>query len=98
MGLGTEHLEQLEGWLCGYDLVINTVPAQILGRAQLEDLKRGCLILDLASKPGGVDFDAAARLGVKVIWALSLPGKVAPVTAGQCIQTTIYNILRELGV
>lgn len=45
-----------------------------------------------------MDFEAAARLGVKVIWALSLPGKVAPVTAGRCIQTTIYNILQEMGV
>lgn len=49
-------------------------------------------------KPTGVDFDAAARLGVKAIWALSLPGKVAPVTAGRVIKNTIYNILSELGV
>ena len=93
-----EQTEHLAGWLCGYDLVVNTVPAPVLGLTELADLKPGCLVIDLASKPGGVDFDAAARLGVKVIWALSLPGKVAPVTAGQCIQTTIYNILRELGV
>lgn len=46
----------------------------------------------------GVDLEAAARLGIKVVWALSLPGKVAPVTAGRSIQTTIYNILHELGV
>ena len=97
-GCTGEHIGQLEGWLCGYDLVINTVPAPVLGEVQLADLKPGCLVIDLASKPGGVDFQAAARLGVKVIWALSLPGKVAPVTAGQCIQTTIYNILHEMGV
>ncbi len=48
--------------------------------------------------PTGVDFDAAGQLGVKVIWALSLPGKVAPVTAGRAIKNTIYNILCELGV
>lgn len=93
-----ERTEQLAGWLCGYDLVVNTVPAPVLGRAELADLKQGCLVIDLASRPGGVDFDVAAQLGVKAIWALSLPGKVAPVTAGRCIQTTIYNILREMGV
>ena len=97
-GCTGEQIGQLEGWLCGYDLVINTVPAPVLGEAQLADLKPGCLVIDLASKPGGVDFQAAARLGVKAIWALSLPGKVAPVTAGKCIQTTIYNILHEMGV
>ncbi|MFR2331473.1 MAG: hypothetical protein ACLS63_00345 [Flavonifractor plautii] len=68
------------------------------GRRSWYDLKPGCLVIDLASKPGGVDFDAAARLGVKAFWALSLPGKVAPVTAGKSIKTTIYNILTELGV
>ena len=96
-GYGTEHLGQLAGWLCGYDLVINTVPARILGQTELHDLKQDCLILDLASRPGGVDPDAAAQLGLRVICALSLPGKVAPVTAGMGIRDTIYNILHELG-
>ena len=97
-GYGVEHTGQLEGWLCGYDLVVNTVPVRVLREAELADLKPGCLVIDLASKPGGVDFDAAARLGVMAFWALSLPGKVAPVTAGKSIKTTIYNILTELGV
>lgn len=97
-GYGVEHTGQLEGWLCGYDLVINTVPARVLGEIALTDLRAGCLVIDLASKPGGVDFEAAARLGVRVIWALSLPGKVAPVTAGRSIKNTIYNIFHEMGV
>lgn len=46
----------------------------------------------------GVDMEAARQLGVKVIWALSLPGKTAPVTAGRAILNTIYNILQEQGV
>ncbi|MDY4180351.1 MAG: hypothetical protein SOY13_01920 [Pseudoflavonifractor sp.] len=45
-----------------------------------------------------MDFEAARRLGVRAIWALSLPGKTAPVTAGRAIRTAIYNILNELGV
>lgn len=97
-GCGTERSDQLSGWLCAYDLIINTVPVPILGREELTDLKPGSLIIDLASKPGGVDFSAASELGVKVIWALSLPGKTAPVTAGLAIKTAVYNILTELGV
>lgn len=97
-GYATEHTGELDGWLCSYDLVVNTVPAQVLGEARLTDLQKGALVIDLASRPGGVDFEAAARLGVKAIWALSLPGKVAPVTSGKNIRDTIYNILKELGV
>ena len=47
--------------------------------------------------PSGVDFEAADALGLTVIWALSLPGKVAPATAGAAIKSTIYNMLREQG-
>ena len=94
-GYATEHVDRLTPWLCGYDLVVNTVPTQVLGAEQLAALKPGALVIDLASKPGGVDFDAAARLGVKVIWALSLPGKVAPVSSGEYIKTTVHHIMEE---
>lgn len=94
-GYCAERTDQLKGWLCNYDLIINTVPAPVLGEAELEDLSPDCLVIDLASRPGGVDFEAAAALGIKVIWALSLPGKVAPVTSGRIIRDTIYHILQE---
>ena len=45
-----------------------------------------------------MDFEAAKELGLNVIWALSLPGKVAPITAGKIITDTILNIIGELGV
>ncbi|WP_294474907.1 dipicolinate synthase subunit DpsA [uncultured Intestinimonas sp.] len=96
-GCAPEHLACLDGYLCPYDLVVNTVPARVLDGERLADLKPGCLVIDLASRPGGVDLEAAARLGVRVIWALSLPGRVAPVTAGKILRDTIYHILDELG-
>ena len=47
--------------------------------------------------PGAFDLAAAGSLGLTVIWALALPGKTAPVTAGAAIRSTIYNMLREIG-
>lgn len=98
MGAGTEGLDRLPDWLCAYDLVINTVPAPVLGAEELSALKEGVPVIDLASRPGGVDRRAADALGVKVIHALSLPGKVAPVTAGRYIRDTVYHLMEELGV
>ena len=43
----------------------------------------------------GVDREAAGDLGIKTIWALSLPGKTAPITAGEIILDTIGNCLSE---
>ncbi len=97
-GYEVAHTEKLESHLSQFDVIINTVPARVLGENRLKELKPGCLCLDLASKPGGMDFTAASKLGVKAVWALSLPGEVAPVTSGAMIRDTIYNILREKGV
>ena len=97
-GFHAEHSGELRGWLCAFDLIVNTVPSRLLNEEALTELKPGCLVIDLASKPGGVDLEAAQRLGVHAVWALSLPGKVAPMTAGKSIRSTIYNILNELGV
>ena len=53
MGLEGMLLGEAEGWQRGYDLVVNTVPAPVVTRRELEELRPDCLILDLASKPGG---------------------------------------------
>lgn len=91
------HISELDNYISDYSLIFNTVPAVILDEKKLSKLKHDCLLIDLASKPGGVDFDTARKLGIKVIWALSLPGKVAPVTSGEIIADTICNILTERG-
>ena len=81
-----------------FDLIVNTIPTVILTEDVLEQVRADSLIIDLASKPGGVDFNMAKKLGKNVIWALSLPGKSAPVTSGKIIKETILNILAETGV
>lgn len=80
-----------------YDVIFNTIPSIILDKQLLRNINKKCLIIDLASKPGGVDFDMAQQLGLHVIWALSLPGKAAPVTSGKIIKDTIMNIITEMG-
>ena len=86
--------------LCGdaplaYDIVCNTVPKQICGADLLSRLPKDVLLLDLASAPGGFDHEWAKENGYHIIWALSLPGKTAPVTAGRIIGDTIRRILSE---
>ncbi|WMJ24222.1 dipicolinate synthase subunit DpsA [Paludicola sp. MB14-C6] len=77
------------------DVVINTVPAMVLNEEILSKVDENCLLIDLASKPGGIDFTIAREMGLKTIWALSLPGKVAPVSAGKIIYETIQNVEAE---
>lgn len=81
-----------------YDVIFNTVPQKVLTGQELREIKKDALIIDLASKPGGVDMEAAREAGVRCIWALSLPGKVAPVTSGEIILETVEHILEERGM
>lgn len=95
MGLGCFPLGQ-HSLLSVFDLVVNTIPAPVLDRPALERLRPDCLVLDLASKPGGVDLEAARALGLKSVQALALPGKVAPVTAGGIIKDAVCHMLAEM--
>ena len=88
----------LEDHIGNYDIIFNTVPVMVLDYKMLSKIPDTSLIIDLASRPGGVDFETADSLKKNVIHALSLPGKVAPDTAGDIIKDTICNILEELGV
>ena len=74
---------------------MNTIPAAVLTESVLAQLRPGSLIVDLASRPGGTDFDAAARLGHRAIHALSLPAVCAPETAGEAVAQTVCSILSE---
>lgn len=87
-GATAVHLSDIDRHLKDANVLFNTVPAVILGEDKLSKLGRNCLVIDLASKPGGVDFDTARKLELKTIWALSLPGKVAPITAGAVCRYT----------
>lgn len=79
----------------GYDLVFNTIPAMIFSRHVLSSL-RGCsLLVDLASAPGGVDFEAAEKIGIHAILCPSLPGRIAPKTSGEIIRDTVYCMMEE---
>ena len=88
---------RLAGTLGGFDLIFNTVPALVFDAERLRELREDCVILDLASAPGGVDLDAAKDLGRNVRAAPGLPGKVAPRTAAAAIRDSIYHILEERG-
>lgn len=82
--------------LSEFDIIINTVPHLIITQERMQYVKSDCLLIDLASNPGGIDKKSAKDRNLKLVWALALPGKVAPVTTAEFIKDTIYNILKEI--
>ncbi|PDO10588.1 MAG: dipicolinic acid synthetase subunit A [Candidatus Reconcilbacillus cellulovorans] len=100
-------------WECGYvpfdtnelalhvrdvDLLFNTVPTMIITAHVIAELSPRAVIIDLASRPGGTDFRFAEKRGIKAILAPSLPGLVAPKTAGRILaDALVRSLLEELG-
>ena len=97
-GIKVCSFERLKEILPLTDILFNTVPSLVIGKAELDIFNKKGLIIDLASRPGGVDFEYGKKTGKRIIWALSLPGKVAPVTAGKIIHNTVVTLLNEKGV
>ena len=95
LGLRAAPLARLPALAPAFDTVVNTVPALVLTAPVLGALRPGSFILDLASRPGGTDFTAAARCGHRALHALSLPAACAPETAGEAVAQTVCEMLRE---
>ncbi len=80
------------------DIIFNTIPVKIINKDILDNTKDSCVVIDLASAPGGIDGDYAKSIKRKVIYALSLPGKVAPDSAGRIIADTIICQLKGVSL
>ena len=94
-GLEALGLPELQDALPGCGIVINTVPAPMLTAARVAGMKPDALILDLASAPGGTDFEAARAFGIRALTAPGLPGKWSPQTAAEAVRDAVYNILED---
>ena len=97
LGYRALHTGQLEGELGRFDMICNTVPARVLPGRLLAQTDSACLLLELASEPGGMDPEAARVLKRRLIRAPGLPGLAAPRAAAKAVRDTLYHILEERG-
>lgn len=91
-GYNVINLENLVENISKYDIIINTIPAIILNYENMKYIRKDTLLIDLASNPGGIDKNEAENEGLKLIHALGLPGKIAPITSAKFIKKIIYEI------
>ena len=90
-------LDKMSFYVNDCDIIFNTIPKIILTAPELLCVKDDAVIIDLASKPGGVDLTCAKSLDVNVISAAALPGKIAPKSAGKIIFKAVCAILNQIG-
>lgn len=78
-----------------YEYIFNTVPAPVLSETELRQCSKAVTIIDLASKPGGVDYAAAEQLGIQAKLCPGLPGKYAPKTAGEILAKELVYFIEK---
>jgi len=94
-GADTSPLEDIDKILPQTDILVSSVPAQLVTRDHLRLMPKHALLVDLAAPPGGIDREAAAELGLKFVWARGL-GSRAPVTVGRSQWTGIRKRIEAL--
>lgn len=92
LGFYTTDFEHLKEVLKDAYFVFNTVPAPVLSEELLKILPAQAVIVDIASAPGGVDFNAAGALGITSSLFLSIPGKTAPYASAQILADELIHI------
>ena len=78
-------------------VVFNTVPCRVIHAKDLQTLSSACVLMELASSPGGFDAQEAIDAGFRVIVAQGLPGRFYPESAGSILAETVCAILGANG-
>lgn len=81
--------------LGSYDFLFNTVPALVFTEELLTCMRRDSVLIDIAAAAGGVDYQAARKLGRVAVLAPSLPGKFTPETAGHILGRVLPRMIIE---
>ena len=80
------------------DSIFNTVPAYVLCECVLRKMSNKTIIIDIASSPGGTDFEIARQLGITAVLKPGIPGKYSPSSAGEIMANCINQKIIEGGV
>lgn len=88
---GTVNLSQLEEKIEEYDYIFNTIPALVLPKELLIKTKSDVVIIDIASAPGGVDFNYAKEIHRNAKLCLGLPGIYAPKSSALALNNYILS-------
>lgn len=77
------------------DIVMNTVPAHVLGEEALAALAGRAKVFELASPPFGMDVRQAVRMGVELVMESGLPGRYAPGAAGAALFDALLRAMED---
>lgn len=91
-GMRTAETDNINLLMNGFDIIINTVPVNIINQDGLDSLNSDTLYIEIASAPYGFNTENA-EIRFRYVTAGGLPGKYTPVGAGINIADTIARLV-----
>ena len=81
--------------LAEVDFCFNTVPAKVVCEDILSLFGSGAVVVDIASMPGGVDFEYCKERDIPYKHSLSIPGKLSPKTSGIILADAAIKVVSD---
>ena len=81
--------KEMEKVIADMHTIINTVPSMVITESCIRRMQKQAIIIDIASKPGGTDFDAARKYGISAKLALGLPGIYTTSSSAKLLKNAI---------
>jgi len=97
MGAHPVPLSEIRSALRHADVIFNTIPSHVLGKAALDRIREDALVVELASPPYGMNIEMAKHMGVHVVVESGLPGRYAAYDAGAALFDVVRRALEEEG-
>ena len=88
-GFAAIDFSDMEKAIRDVNTVINTVPSMVVTEKQIRYMQSNACIVDIASKPGGTDFEAANKYGIPAKLALGLPGLYTTTSSAELLKHAI---------
>lgn len=85
--------EKAQSSFSDYDFIFNTAPALVITPELIDTMKSSCIIIDIASKPGGTDFEYCKRKNITAKHCLGLPAIYSPKTSAKIIFDEIIKYI-----
>ena len=95
MGFNTAALSDLSQTIGDYSFIFNTIPALVLNEELIRLMNPEVTIIDIASAPGGVDFEFCKKQRIRAKLCPGLPGIYAPETSGEILFEAIVKCLAK---
>jgi dipicolinate synthase subunit A len=95
-GYDTIPINDLSKYLDSFLFIFNSIPSMVLDAAELSFVQKEAILIDIASAPGGINYDYCRQLHLHAYVCSSLPGKYAPQTSALILNDVLLTHLNSL--